>query len=133
MDRSAEVRAFVEDRLGRGLRTEEAGDILRALGADGDDAFELMQAFFARFGVDPRDYRWYHHHAEEGMAPTWPFRPPDRKVTRMPITLADLETAAGTGTWPVSYPDPPVGVRLDRLNWVIWLSGIGVAWLLIRA
>jgi len=42
--------------------------LVEDFGLEGDDFFELEHAFAQRFKVDMSGYRWYFHHAEEGVA-----------------------------------------------------------------
>jgi hypothetical protein len=96
-------------------------DLFDGLGIDGDEAFEFMDSFAARFGVDTSGYRWYFHHGEEG----WNFgglfvRPPYARVKRIPITAGILGAAIETRKWPIRYPEhvlPPVrwDIRLNQL------------------
>lgn len=94
-------------------------DVFGALGVEGDDAFQFMDSFIARFDVDAGKYRWYFHHGEEG----WNFggvffRPPYRRVERMPLTASILIEAIETKDWPLQYPEHELpSVRWDiRLN-----------------
>ncbi|MCU9848288.1 DUF1493 family protein [Defluviimonas sp. WL0024] len=114
-----DVAAFVEEQLGRRLDPVAEADILAATGCDGDDAFAFLEAFATRFGTDLSGYRWEFHHADEGslFAPGWPFRPPDRRVARIPISLDLLTEAAQRQIWPLSYPPHrPDRRRFDRFN-----------------
>lgn len=62
-------------------------DVFGQLGIEGDDAFEFIEAFANRFSVDMSGYRWYFHHAEEGMnTGSLFFRSPDQWVERIAIT-----------------------------------------------
>ncbi|WP_347312184.1 hypothetical protein [Defluviimonas sp. SAOS-178_SWC] len=97
--RRADVVAFVEGYFGRPISGAAASDVLAATGCEGDDAFEFLQAFAEHFGVDLAGYRWEFHHADEGalLNSGWPFRPPHRKVARIPVTLDILVQAASGG------------------------------------
>lgn len=94
-------------------------DVFGALGIDGDDAFEFMSRLTAKFGIDADKYRWYFHRGEEG----WNlggvfFRPPYRRVERMPITTRTLIEAIETKCWPLQYP----AHKLPSVRWDIRLN-----------
>ncbi len=100
-------------------------DLFDGLGIDGDDAFAFMDRFADQFGVDIGGYRWYFHHGEEG----WNFggllfRPPYRRVTRIPLTVDILGEAIRTGRWPLRYPEHVLpSVRWDtRFNQLLVLA-----------
>jgi hypothetical protein len=80
-------------------------DVFVELGIEGDDAFEFIEAFADRFSVDMSGYRWYFHHAEEGMnTGSLFFRSPDQRVERIAITPTILAEAIRTKRWPLQYP-----------------------------
>lgn len=80
-------------------------DIGTELGIDGDDFVELMQAFAQAFDVDMSAYRWYFHHAEEGLGLGALFgQTLDAKVKRIAITPQDLLHAAQAKYWTLNYP-----------------------------
>jgi hypothetical protein len=94
-------------------------DIFDALGIYGDDAFDLMEAYSARFGVEVSDYRWYFHHGEEGSNPgALFFHPPYARVKRIPITLDVLAEGIERKHWPLQYPDH----QLPKVRWDVWLQ-----------
>lgn len=97
-------------------------DVFGQLGIEGDDAFEFIEAFANRFSVDMSGYRWYFHHAEEGVnTGSLFFRSPDQRVERIAITPDILGEAIRTKRWPLQYPTHKVpSVRWDtRLNQAI--------------
>ncbi|HEY0599657.1 DUF1493 family protein [Brevundimonas sp.] len=127
-DAHAAVLTFIEDfwRWREPLAADD--DLFDVLGIEGDDAGEFIDAFAARFDVDVTAYRWYFHHAEEG----WNygalvFRPPYRRVGRIPITLAVLTEAVRTKHWPIDYP----AHVLPRRRWDILINRIFAAGALI--
>ncbi|SPH23378.1 hypothetical protein DEA8626_02442 [Defluviimonas aquaemixtae] len=120
----ADVAAFAESFLGQPLDDRTEADLFGATGCDGDDAFDFIEAFAERFGVDLEGYRWDFHHADEGalLNPGWPFRAPHQKVTRIPITLDLLRQSVCEGIWPLVYPPiDPVSSRPDVWNGLIAL------------
>jgi hypothetical protein len=94
-------------------------DIFELTGIAGDDAFEFMQSYAARFGVDVSNYLWYFHHGEEGLNyGALFFDPPHLRVDRIPITLAMLVQGIHGKRWPVQYPDH----HLPKVRWDVWLQ-----------
>ncbi len=74
------------------------------LGVDGDDFFELEDAFKQRFNVDMSGYCWYFHHRDEGFlfAPERLFfRPPYNRIAVTPRMLLGV---ANAGRWSLDYP-----------------------------
>lgn len=98
---------------------EPDDDIFMLTGIHGDDAFEFMETYSAKFGVDMREYLWYFHHGEEGLNPGALFvNPPYARVKRIPITLDVLADGIRQGRWPIQYPEhnPP------DARWDVWLA-----------
>ena len=88
------------------------------LGVTGDELSDLLEAYSKRFSVDMIGYLWYFHKGDEG----WPgpgalfFKPPNRRVPHIPITIEMLVEFADTGAWAVSYPPHQVpSRRIDLL------------------
>jgi hypothetical protein len=68
------------------------------LGTTGDDADELMEAFFNRFGVDRQGFRFDRHFNEEGFMGCllfWRPRPPKK----IDLTVGDLVKSADEQRW----------------------------------
>jgi hypothetical protein len=102
-------------------------DVFGKLGIEGDDAFEFIEAFADRFSVDMSDYRWYFHHAEEGVNTGSLFFPsPDQRVKRIAITPAILEEAIRSKRWPLHYPPHHLPQRRwdFRLNQLMLLASL---------
>lgn len=123
-DTRTAVLKFIKDFWGETRPLTDDEDLFDALGLEGDDASEFMEAFVARFGVDATAYLWYFHHADEG----WNYgglfyKPIYRRFGRMPITLATLSEAVRTRHWPITYPDH---VR-PRRRWDIVINQLLVA------
>ena len=100
----------------------ETADIFRKLGIDGDDAFEFIERFAAKFEIEMTNYHWYFHHGEEGFLNVGGlfFRPPHRRVDHIPITPQVLAEAIRTKRWPLEYPPH----RLPSVRWDIRLSQV---------
>jgi hypothetical protein len=72
----------------------------------GDEVSEFMTKFSREFGVNVREFRWYHHTAVEGFNPLWLFvKPWWAKKTYIPIYYSDLVESARRGEWTVEYPE----------------------------
>lgn len=74
---------------------------------EGDDADEFWAEFAQTFAVDLSDLRPYlHYDANEppGWRNAWGTRPDGRRLPDIPISLADLHSAAAAGKWRMSYP-----------------------------
>lgn len=125
------VLEFLDEAWAWRRPLSEDQDLFDALGIDGDDGSDFMEAFVARFDVDATAYRWYFHHGDEGWNPGALFhRPIYRRFGRIPITLAILTEAVRTRRWPVVYPDHVVpGRRWDIvINQIFAVGGlIGLA------
>lgn len=87
-------------------------NLRRDLGVDGDDFFELEDAFSREFGVDMSGYRWYFHHGEEGAnIGRWFVPAPYDRVREIPVTPQLLLDSANAGKWIVEYPDHQLPAR----------------------
>lgn len=139
-DPQAELSDFLASVADGPLRGEVDADVFGALGIDGDDGFDFIDSFAARFGTDMSGYRWYFHHGEEG----WGvgglfFRPPYARVKTIPITRDILVEAIRSGRWPIEYPAHELPkVRWDtRINQgvalgLLVLLAVGVWWKFVR-
>jgi acyl carrier protein len=87
--------------------------LVEDLGVEGDDFFELAHAFAEHFNVDMSSYRWYFHHAEEGIAGLGAlfFPPPNKRVGHIPVRITLLLDAANTGRWTLEYPPHQLPAR----------------------
>jgi hypothetical protein len=77
-------------------------DIFYDVGMSGDDFHEMVEAFSKKYSVDMTDYLWYFHCDEEGVSF---FKPPYRRVERIPVTPAMLTEFANNGKWKMNYPE----------------------------
>jgi len=82
-------------------------DLCFDLGIEGDDFFELEEAFEKEFKVNMASYKWYFHHAEEGLFNLGGlfFNPPYARVKHIPVTPSLLLKAVNEGSWPIQYPE----------------------------
>ncbi|OYW36564.1 MAG: hypothetical protein B7Z42_12010 [Brevundimonas sp. 12-68-7] len=119
------MSAWFADFSRETLTLDGEADLFALYGIEGDDAFEFMDAFVNRFDVEVDGYRWYFHHAEEGMnIGGWFFKPPYRRVQRMPITPDLMVEAIDGKHWPVQYPphDLPTvrwDIRVNQMMFVV--------------
>jgi len=82
------------------------------LGVDGDDFFELEQAFARHFNVDMSSYRWYFHHGEEGLNVGGLLSSaPYCRVEQIPVTPRLLLESANAGRWMLEYPSHELPTR----------------------
>jgi hypothetical protein len=119
-DAHAAIVEFLEDFGGTGRPLSEDADILDTLGIDGDDAFNFIERFATKFEIDISNYHWYFHHGEEVSLNIGSlfFKPPYRRVDRIPILPQVLAEAIHTKRWPVEYPEH----KLPSVRWDIRIS-----------
>jgi len=119
-DTRAAVSGFLKEFWGEIKPLCDDADIFHNLGIDGDDAFEFIERFAAKFEIEITSYHWYFHHGEEPSLNIGAlfFRPPYRRVGRIPITPKVLAEAIRTKRWPLEYPTH----RLPSVLWDIRLT-----------
>ena len=126
--RRSELLAFLQRWSDDQTNLSDSCDVFEKLGVDGDDAFELIDAFEAAFGVDMSNYRWYFHHGEEGMnLGGLVFRPPYMRVKTIPITMSLLLQAIETRRWSLVNPEH----TLPSVRWDIWLARVLIILLIV--
>ncbi len=81
--------------------------IVEDLGIYGDDFFELIESYAETFNVNMDGFLWYFHTREEGSLNPGAliFKTPDRRVRRIPVTIAMLKGYADNGKWGTDYPE----------------------------
>jgi hypothetical protein len=98
-----------------GCRSDEVKpgtDIFQELGCIGDDFHELMQDYAKQFKVDMSTYLWYFHADEEGQNfGALFFKPPYKRVVRIPVTPEILLASANAGKWLIGYPEHKLPTR----------------------
>ncbi|MEZ4951686.1 MAG: DUF1493 family protein [Saprospiraceae bacterium] len=100
-----EILEFVKKQTGvREVHPES--DIQLELGIDGDDFEELIVNYSDKFDVDISKFLWYFHFWEEGQNLGGIFfAPPNKRVTRIPVTPIMLLKFSNSGNWDLKYPD----------------------------
>lgn len=96
-------------------------DIFSDLPCTGDDFHELIAKYAKKYSVDMSSYLWYFHANEEGQnLGGFFFRPPYKRVKRIPITPQILTNFANEGKWDIKYPEHKLAkYRIDI--WISWL------------
>ena len=98
-----QVREFLSQTLGINVsKIRPESRIESNLGATGDDADELMEAFFRRFHVDRRGYSFDRHFHEEGSFGCLLFWRRRSVKTKVELTVADLVKCANEKRWSLS-------------------------------
>jgi hypothetical protein len=126
-----EVAAFVREQIGHCEPLTAATALQIDLSVFGDDLWELIDAYAARFGVDVSGFLWYFHSAEKGSFNMGAllFLPPNAQVRQIPITIGMLHEFAQRGRWEVEYPlhNPPQSrpdIRVNQLLALAFLAGV---------
>jgi len=126
LESKQEIIDFIKEYSGN-IKIQNNSNICDDLGIDGDDFFELMQKYSDVYDVNMDTYLWYFHSGEEAHSGLGGliFKPPYKRVKRIPVTPLLLTQFAKTGKWDIDYPIHKLPkYRLDMiLNWII-LSGI---------
>ena len=101
-----EIIQFLKEETYEEVITSET-DIFNECGISGDDSHELIEKYQMKYNVDMSNYLWYFHCDEEettfitGMF----FKPPYKRVTRIPITPKMLTDFANSKIWKIDCPD----------------------------
>ena len=105
------ITAHLENSTGSKLT--DPSDVWLHAGLSGDDWHEFVDGYAREFNVDMTDYRWYYHGDEEGLLSFGGlvYPPPQRQVTRIPVSVDQLAEFAVAGTWRVTYPVEEVDLR----------------------
>jgi hypothetical protein len=109
-----DIIAFIADKAGVEItEIKEDTDIFEELGLWGDDSHELIAEYAEKYQVNLDNYLWYFHTEEEGL--NLPgglfFKPPNERVTRIPLTPKMLHEFVDKGEWKIDYPPhtiPPI-------------------------
>lgn len=94
-------------------------DILETHQVYGDDLDDLMKNFALEFDVDMQSYLWYFHNRDEGFSiGKFIFKPPYKKVSRIPVTGKMLAGAVEQGHWDYNYPPH----KVSKLRWDVYFD-----------
>lgn len=94
-------------------------DLEKDLELTGEDFEEFIQYFAEEYQIDMSKYLWYFHRHEEGLnIGSLFFKPPSKRVARIPITPSILHKAAAERVWPLEYPPH----RLPKIRWDIAIT-----------
>lgn len=82
-------------------------DIFNDCGISGDDSHELIEKYHIKYNIDMSNYLWYFHCDEEGSSfiTGMFFKPPYKRVTRIPVTPKMLTEFANSKKWKIDYPE----------------------------
>jgi hypothetical protein len=129
-----EILGFIKEQIG--IEYLESDSDIFKLGVVGDDFDELIGKFSERFKIKMDNYLWYFHADEEGQSIGGLFfRPPNKRVSRIPITPLKLLEIANVGYWNIDYPKHQLPKRrFDiMINWIFVIGFISfLAFMIIR-
>ena len=134
MSATFEVKDIIQF-IGEEFNLERIGedtDLYYDLDIGGDDFFEMIADFSERFKVDVSKYLWYFHSDEQSInIGGLFFRPPNRRVKRIPVTPKLLTQFANSGGWGMVYPEHTLPARrwdliINRILAFVLLAGICV-------
>ena len=131
-----EIRNFLEDYSG--IYPDDPNiDIFKDMGVVGDDFHEMMEKYSEQYDVDMSDYLWYFHADEEGsgMGGCF-FKPPNKRVKRMPVTPKMLSDFIETKKWKVDYPEHLIPNRrsdllINQVIIIVFFAGL-IIWALVK-
>ena len=101
-----EIIQFLKEETYEEVITSKT-DIFNECGISGDDSHELIEKYQMKYNVDMSNYLWYFHCDEEGTSfiSGMFFKPPYKRVTRIPITPKMLTDFANSKRWNIDYPE----------------------------
>lgn len=126
-----EIVIFIRAETGTRKNISENTVIEKDLRCTGDDFFDFIENYSKRFNVNTESFLWYFHSPEETFFNLGAlfFKPPDRRVNRIPVTVGMLKQFADRGFWDVAYPPHTLPRRRYDiyLTWLIWLELLVIA------
>lgn len=134
MVNESEVFDLIEEKSGQRPCSKNS-DIVSEMSIWGDDLAELLEAFAARYNVDMSNYLWYFHTGDEGTnILSFLFKPPNKRVQRIPIAPGLLIKSAESHLWQVAYPEHIMPKRRWDLlaGWIVIACIIVILVLLFR-
>jgi hypothetical protein len=134
-----DIYLFLEQELGINAKAlKPDSDLFEDFGVFGDDLFELVEVFAENYSVKVDDFLWYFHSPEEASSLFGIiFPPPNKRVSRIPITPDMLVQYANKKYWGLKYPTHEIPNRrwdillsqLLLITLLIALVAVGVFWL----
>jgi len=118
-----EIIGFIEKEFWKS-KLNSNSDIFNELKISGDDCDELLVKYSKKYQVDMSDFLWYFHHEEEGSSIFgFLFKPPNKRVPRIPVTPKMLAEFANSKKWNIDYPEHKLPkYRFDMfINWLFIL------------
>lgn len=129
-----DIYHFIEKETGvKANHLKPESDLFDEYGVFGDDLFELVDSYSKIYGVNIESFLWYFHSPEEAFSPFGLlFPPPNKRVSRIPITPELLTEYANTKNWGLVYPvhDLP-NKRWDIILLNVFFYTLGVVGILI--
>ena len=103
MTKLNDIYQFIEKETG--IKTNQLHPKSDLFGVYGDDLFDLVESFGNFYAVNVDSFLWYFHSPEEASSPfSVIFPPPNKRVSRIPITPELLVECANTKNWTLEYP-----------------------------
>jgi len=123
-----EIRNFLEDYSGVYPDNPNI-DIWKDMHVTGDDFHEMIENYTKEYKIDMSSYLWYFHTDEEGhnFIGGLFFKPPYKRVKRIPITPKMLSDFVNLKEWNINYPDHKIPKKrydllINRLTILIIIS-----------
>jgi len=100
-----EIIDFIEKEFWKSNLNSNS-DIFNQLGISGDDCDDFLVKYSEKYQVDMSDFLWYFHHEEEASSIFgFLFKPPNKRVQRIPITPKMLAKFSNSKKWNIDYPE----------------------------
>jgi hypothetical protein len=133
-----EIIKFLAERSGIS-DIQPGSDIFEDMGMTGDDFHEMIEEYSKKFSVKMDTYLWYFHADDEGIGfsiGSILFKPPYKRVKRIPITPDVLTEFANKGAWDINYPNHSIpsaryDLLLNTLLFGLWIVII-IALIILR-
>jgi len=131
-----EIRNFLEDYSDVYADNPEI-DIFKDMGVAGDDFHEMIENYSKDYQIDMSDYLWYFHANEEGQSIGGLFfKPPYKRVQRIPVTPQMLADFIVTKKWKIEYPahvipKKRIDLIINKILLMILVFGLGI-WVLLQ-
>lgn len=105
------------------------------LGIVGDDFHEMIEKYSETYEVDMSEYLWYFHSDEEGQNLGGIFfKPPYKRVNRIPVTPRLLSEFVETKKWNIKYsehelPNKRIDLTINKIIIIVFLIVLTI-WIL---